>query len=150
MPDMTVFGHAAVGGSIPLGLWLAALNERLRADLGRDARNLQIGHAYLLENGQPITDFSRFTKILSEDLVPLLQEYCYEDYGALAKILGANLVDEGAQRIREELFQPAKKVELVQALLELSPEIVTTSGADGSAEDSAEDSESMEGEAPEA
>ena len=60
MPDMSVLGAASAGGSIPLGQWLAALNDRLRTHLGRDARNLQIGHAYLLEDGHPVTDFARF------------------------------------------------------------------------------------------
>jgi 5-methylcytosine-specific restriction enzyme B len=50
MPDSDPLKHAAVGG-IPLGLWLEALNQRIREHIGRDARNLQIGHAYLLEKG---------------------------------------------------------------------------------------------------
>jgi 5-methylcytosine-specific restriction protein B len=76
MPDVSVLGAASAGGSIPLGPWLAALNDRLRAHLGRDARNLQVGHAYLLERGRPVTDFTRFVRVLAEDLVPLLEEYC--------------------------------------------------------------------------
>ena len=62
-------------------------------------------------------------------LVPLLEEYCYEDYGALARILGPGLVDEAGQRIREELFASGKRAELVQALLEPAPDIVTTAAA---------------------
>lgn len=129
MPDIEVLGAASAGGSVPLGLWLSALNERLRVHLGRDARNLQIGHAYLLEGGHPVTDFSRFVQILAEDIVPLLEEYCYEDYGALAQILGSELVDEVGQRIRQELFSSGKRAELVQALLEPAkgPEIVLPS-----------------------
>jgi 5-methylcytosine-specific restriction protein B len=73
MPDISVLGTASAGGDIPLGPWLAALNERLRAHLGRDARNLQIGHAYLMENGEPLSDFTRFVRVLAEDLVPLLE-----------------------------------------------------------------------------
>lgn len=128
MPDASVLGTASAGG-IPLGPWLTALNDRLRAHLGRDARNLQIGHAYLLENGRPITDLARFVRVLAEDIVPLLEEYCYEDYAALTKILGPELVDEGRQRIREELFSPARRDELVPALLALSPEIATSPAA---------------------
>jgi 5-methylcytosine-specific restriction protein B len=66
---------------------------------------------------------------LAEDLVPLLEEYCYEDYGALARILGSGLVDEAGQRVREELFAAGKRAELVQALLEPAPDIVTTAAA---------------------
>ena len=129
MPDIELLGTTSAGGSIPLGQWLGALNDRLRAHLGRDARNLQIGHAYLLDGGRPVTDFAHFVRVLAEDVVPLLEEYCYEDYGALARILGPGLVDEARQRIREELFAQNKWPELVQALLEPAPEIVTASTA---------------------
>ena len=147
MPDISVLGAASAGGSIPPGLWLAALNDRLRVYLGRDARNLQIGHAYLLENGHPVTDFSRFVHILAEDIVPLLEEYCYEDYGALAQILGSGLVDEGGQRIRQDLFGPGKRAELVQALLEPAPDIVTASSATDAAEEPEEPADIEEPEA---
>lgn len=146
MPDVSVLGAASAGGSIPLGPWLLALNDRIRAHLGRDARNLQIGHAYLLEAGKPVTDFARFVRILGEDLVPLLEEYCYEDYGALARILGPGFVDEPRQRIREELFASAKWPELIQALLEPAPEIVTAPDA-GAAAESEDGSDAEEAEA---
>jgi 5-methylcytosine-specific restriction enzyme B len=135
MPDIAMLGTTAAGGSIPLGPWLSALNDRLRERLGRDARNLQIGHAYLLESGRPVTDFAHFVRVVAEDIVPLLEEYCYEDYGALARILGPGLVDETRQRIREELFSQNKWPELVQALLEPAPEIVTATTAITTAEE---------------
>jgi 5-methylcytosine-specific restriction enzyme B len=47
MPDTSVFGSASVEDSVPIGPWLIALNDRIREHLGRDSRNLQIGHAYL-------------------------------------------------------------------------------------------------------
>lgn len=141
MPDVGVFGNASVGGSIPVGPWLSALNDRIRGHLGRDGRNLQIGHAYLLENGKPVTDFARFVRILADDIIPLVEEYCYEDYGALTQILGPGLVDEARQRIRDELFVPARREELVQALLAPSPEIVTSPNAANVAEPAEEPEE---------
>lgn len=143
MPDVGVFGSASVGGSIPVGPWLNALNERIRGHLGRDSRNLQIGHAYLLESGKPVTDFARFVRILADDIIPLIEEYCYEDYGALAQILGPGLVDTERQRIREELFQPVRREDLVQALLAPSPEIVTSPDASGIV-DTDEESDELE------
>ena len=128
MPDASILDKASAG-DIPLGPWLVALNDRLRMHLGRDARNLQIGHSYLLENSKPISDFSRFVRVLAEDLVPLLEEYCYDNYSALTQILGSGLVDEAAQRIREELFSPDREQELITALLGAAPDIVTTSVA---------------------
>ena len=46
MPDSSQLGGRTAGG-LPLGAWLEALNARLRQHLKRDARNLQVGHAYL-------------------------------------------------------------------------------------------------------
>jgi 5-methylcytosine-specific restriction protein B len=126
MPDTAVFGSMSVEGSVPLGLWLDALNDRIREHLGRDARNLQVGHAYFLENDKPVTEFSRFVQILAEDIIPLLEEYCYGNYDALTKILGTGMFDETKQRIREELFLNSHREELIQALLAPSPEIVTS------------------------
>ena len=93
-----------------------------------------------------MNDFAQFVRVLAEDLVPLLEEYCYEDYGALARILGPGLVDEAGQRIREQLFAAGKTAELVQALLEPAPDIVTTAAA-ASAEEAEETPEIEESEA---
>lgn len=129
MPDPAVLGAAVVENSIPLGPWLAALNERILEHIGRDARNLQIGHAYFLDNGQPIVEMSRFARVVQDDIVPLLEEYCYEDYVALAKILGSALVDVARQRVRHELFAPDRRDDLIQALLAPSPDIAASAQA---------------------
>jgi 5-methylcytosine-specific restriction enzyme B len=93
-----------------------------------------------------VTDFLRFVRILAEDIIPLLEEYCYEDYGALTQILGKDMVDEPKQRIREELFAPPRRQELVQALLSPAPEIVTSPDAILSpVMEEADDSEQDEG-----
>lgn len=126
MPDTSVLGETMIGGSIPLGPWLDALNRRIVEHIGRDARNLQVGHAYLMDNDRSITDFARFARIVQDEIIPLLEEYCYEDYNALSKILGKMLVDEDHQQIRYDLFLPAKRDELIQALLAPSPEIATS------------------------
>ncbi len=140
MPDPVIFGNTLLQG-IPLGPWLAELNKRILQAVGRDARNLQIGHAYFLENGRPITDFGRFARILQEDILPLLEEYCYEEYDALEKILGKSLVDHERQQIRHELFDPARRDDLIHALIEPSPEITTSNAAiqQDQADDSSED-----------
>ena len=120
-----MLGDAVVGG-IPLGPWLDALNRRICDHIGRDARNLQIGHAYLLEGNRPLTDFAKLAKVIQEDIIPLLEEYCYEDYAALERILGQGLVDIHTQQMRSELFDDSRQDELVQAMLAPCPEIATT------------------------
>lgn len=126
MPNPALLGDVVVANGIPLSGWLAALNERIREHIGRDARNLQVGHSYLMKGGKPISDLGGFVRVLGEDIIPLLEEYCYEDYSALARILGTGLVDDARQRIRYELLEPGKREELVQALMEPSPELGTS------------------------
>jgi 5-methylcytosine-specific restriction protein B len=138
MPDPDVLGDTVVGQSVPLRPWLKALNQRLVENIGRDARNLQIGHAYLFDRGRPVSDFGRFARILEEDILPLLQEYCYEDYTALARILGASFVDEAKQRIRYDLFDPARRDHLIQALTALDPDMVASPEALASEEEQVE------------
>ncbi len=130
MPDMSVLGEATVRG-IRLGRWLEALNQRICENVGRDARNLQIGHSYLLrDDGTPITDFSEFARALHEDIIPLLEEYCYEDYNTLEKILGAGIVDVNDQKIRHELFKPSGQDELHQAIELISFDASRSVGGD--------------------
>ena len=115
MPDPSVLGGATIEG-IHLGRWLEALNQKICENLARDARNLQIGHSYLIkEDGKPITDFSEFARALHEDIIPLLEEYCYEDYSNLEKILGSRIVDADGQKIRHELFKQSDHEKLLQA-----------------------------------
>ena len=130
-------------GPIALDLWLDALNARLRKYLKRDARNLQIGHAYLMPR-QPIKSVAEFSRILREDIVPLLEEYCYDDFEMLRDILGKELVDAEQGRIREEMFMPAREDSLIAALStyeelqsgqEAAPEVTTEDQPDADEQD---------------
>jgi len=125
MPDSTVLGDIVLEG-IPLGPWLDALNRRICEHIGRDARNLQIGHSYLLDGSHPVSDFVKFSKVIREDIIPLLEEYCYEDYSILENILGKGLVDTNKQVIRHDLFDTLQKDKLIQSLLAPCPDIAAT------------------------
>ncbi|MGB6283070.1 MAG: AAA family ATPase [Xanthobacteraceae bacterium] len=114
MPDSTLLAGRKAGGLL-LGAWLDALNTRVRRHLKRDARNLQIGHAYLMPT-QPITSVAEFARVLRDDIIPLLEEYCYDDFDTLRDILGGELVDAEAGRIREEIFGVNREGELIQAV----------------------------------
>ncbi|MEW6546393.1 MAG: AAA family ATPase [Bacillota bacterium] len=141
MPDPGVLADAVVEG-IPLGRWLEAVNERICEYIGRDARNLQIGHSYLLHRGRPVTTFEQLVRVLRDDILPLLQEYCYEDYATLENILGNRLVDLPRQRFREELFDPNRKEELLEALRAIAPDIITSPEAIRAEAEAAEEEES--------
>ena len=151
MPDSSVLlGHAVSG--VPLGPWLDALNRRVCDNVGRDARNLQIGHSYLLQDGRPLKDMAAFKRALRDDIIPLLEEYCYEDFSALQNILGNGLLDAEKRRIKNELFEEGRDDELVQALLGPCPEILASPEALAAesqvAEEAVEDEEESEGAEP--
>lgn len=124
MPDSGLL-VGRMAGDLPLGPWLDALNRRLRRHLKRDARNLQIGHAYLMPP-QPITSVAEFARVLRDDIIPLLEEYCYDDFATLREILGSELVDVEVGRIRDEIFDANREGDLIQALSfeEMQPLVV--------------------------
>ena len=125
MPDAALLNTANLQG-LPLGPWLECINRSVRQKVGRDARNLQIGHSYLLDGERPIAEFSRFVQVLRDEIIPLLEDYCYEDYAALGDILGTGLVDTVNQTIRCELFEDSNRADLVQALMQAYPEMATS------------------------
>jgi len=108
------------GELITLSTWLRALNRRIVEQLGRDGRNLQVGHAYLMPGGKPAATLGRIGEIVRDELWPLLQEYCYEDPNKLANILAANkggVFDRESANLRFDLFESGREDELAQALI---------------------------------
>lgn len=129
MPDISLFTKKDVLGGVPLGLWLKSINERICENLGLDARNLQIGHSYLLdESGAPVSKFEHFMQIIKDDIIPLLEEYCYEDYQILAKILGSALVDVSKLRIRSEVFE-GDEDNIANAIISDFPDLKSTAAS---------------------
>lgn len=126
MPDYGLLSSVTIEG-LPMGLWLKDLNRRIVEFVGRDARNLQIGHSYFMENGKPVKDFDKLRKIIHEDVIPLIEEYCYGDYITISKIIGNSFVDVSKQEINHDLFNTANKADLIAALLETSPDLATSS-----------------------
>lgn len=140
MPDTTVLGNAVIKG-LPLGQWLAALNGRILKHVKRDARNLQIGHTYLMHKDSAMSDVRRLAQAVQDDLIPLLEEYCYEDYDALEKILGSHFIQRDKRRIDESLFQPGREDDLIKALLAPTPDMETTIAATTAVDESEADEE---------
>lgn len=138
MPEPAVLGNAVIKG-LPLGQWLAALNGRILKHVKRDARNLQIGHTYLMHKDTAISDVRRLVQAVRDDLIPLLEEYCYEDYDALEKILGSHLIQREKRRIDESLFLPGREDDLIKALLAPTPDMETTIAATTAIEESEAD-----------
>jgi len=143
MPDTSTLEQSAISG-IPLGPWLESLNRRICQHVGRDARNLQVGHAFFMEGNEPLKDAARFFRVVRDEIIPLLEEYCYEDFEALHNILGSGLIHLESRTIRHDLFKEPIGPELIQALLAPCPDILTSIravSAAGSDEDSDTSSE---------
>jgi 5-methylcytosine-specific restriction enzyme B len=144
MPDSSLLDRVVIEG-MDLRAWFQALNGRIIEELGGDARNLQIGHAYLLMDGKPVSTLSQLACILRDDVVPLIQEYCYEDTEALERILGAGLYDRKRQRVRDELFTSGKEETLMAALAAPAPDVrVTAVATTVELEEQEEDQEDLE------
>jgi len=96
MPEPSVLAGKAIG-HLDLARFLEALNERITRKRGRER---QVGHAFLLAEGKPVRDASELAARIRHELIPLLQEYAYDDYGELATYLGDRIVDVDRQAIR--------------------------------------------------
>jgi 5-methylcytosine-specific restriction protein B len=116
MPDAQKLQGAAIGG-LALDDLMETLNARISKHVGREK---QLGHAYFLDSSQPVTDPDQFAQIFRQEILPVLQEYCYEDYTALTHYLGSRLVNAEEQAFNDALLNdPA---ELISALIELVAE----------------------------
>lgn len=122
MPDYKLFSNQVFEG-LPLASWLQNLNGRICEHIGKDARNLQIGHSYFLEKEEVISSSTTFIKIIKEDIIPLIEEYCYGDYSLISKILGDGIVDVKNQSIRFELIDSLDESNFIGKLLSACPTI---------------------------
>jgi 5-methylcytosine-specific restriction enzyme B len=110
MPDLSLL-HGAKVNELALDDFLEGLNQRIAENEGREK---QIGHAFLLENGQPVKEPAEFARRFRQEVLPLLQEYCYEDYSTLANYLGDQLVNRQAQSLNSEIINDDEA--LIEAL----------------------------------
>jgi 5-methylcytosine-specific restriction protein B len=112
MPDTEILRGAGVG-ALMLDEFLEELNRRVAKTEGREK---QIGHSFLLEGGSPVADADEFARRFRQEILPLLQEYCYEDYGALAGYIGEKIVNREANALNSECLNDPEA--LIEALAE--------------------------------
>ncbi len=120
MPDVEVLRGARVG-TLALDTFLEELNRRIARTEGREK---QIGHSFPLEKGEPITDADEFGRRFRQEILPLLQEYCYDDYAALETYVGAKLVRKEAQTLDWERLADSDAL-----IASLEEELVRSAGA---------------------
>lgn len=110
MPDPALLAGQQFG-DLDLQRLLEHLNAVVARKIGREK---QIGHSYFLVDEEPVAEIGEFAKRMRFEVIPLLQEYCYEDYGALEEFLGPELVDVDAQSLNVEILSQPEA--LVSAL----------------------------------
>lgn len=98
MPDEDKL--TAVFDGIELSKLLRSINERLRILKDNDHT---IGHAWLMG----ISDFDGLKKVFTDKILPLLQEYFYNDYEKLGLVLGEAFFDD-ALSVKKESFAAFK------------------------------------------
>ncbi|MEV0122657.1 AAA family ATPase [Streptomyces sp. NPDC050703] len=92
-PDSDAVSGAV--GPLDLAEFLESLNTRIARHLDADH---QIGHAYLLRDGEPIASEDDLAAAFHHDVVPLLEDYCLGQADLLHRLLG-DLVDADTGRI---------------------------------------------------
>ena len=111
MPDSKPLAGGKIG-DLDLGLFLTELNSKIASTEGREK---QIGHSFLLtDGGLPVSSHEEFAQRFRYEILPLLQEYAYEDYAELESYIGSRLVNVGEQSINADVL--STPVELVEAL----------------------------------
>jgi 5-methylcytosine-specific restriction protein B len=80
-PRYDLLGQPVAG--VHLGELLRRINDRLEFLLDRDHR---IGHAYFMK----IKDLDGLRASFNDQIIPLLQEYFFDDFSKVAKVLSYN------------------------------------------------------------
>ncbi len=88
-PQPELLADSTVG--VDLKLLLEELNKRIVALLDRDHR---IGHSYLMKKDKPIIELEDLRFAWYYRIIPLLQEYFYNDGERLRAVLGSGFITE--------------------------------------------------------
>lgn len=120
LPDLEPLKGAEING-VALDELLEELNRRIVKRVGREK---QIGQSFFLQGGRPVEDAAELSRRFRYEVLPLLQEYCHDDYSELAEYLGPALVDLEAQRLDAAILEKPERLleELDHALLGPSAE----------------------------
>jgi len=70
-----------------------------------------------MSDGEPISEPEELADRFRQDVLPLLQEYCYDDYSALEKYLGTKIVNAEENSLNADLIN--NDTALIEALSDL-------------------------------
>jgi 5-methylcytosine-specific restriction protein B len=101
MPNIEILSGVKIG-NLPLDDFLEQINTRI---LQHEGREKQIGHSFLMSNGKPISEPEELACCFKQEILPLLQEYCYDDYPTLSKYLGERFFIKDTQALDTEILE---------------------------------------------
>lgn len=90
MPNYPLLNEAIENLAVTPKQILEHINHQLIHLQGRD---LQIGHAYFMVDGKVVNTLEDLMDIFRYEIIPLLQEYCFDNYEMLASLIGDSFVD---------------------------------------------------------
>ena len=82
-------------------------------DNGGD-REHQIGHSYFMKDESSLSTLDELKFAFETDVIPLLQEYFYQDYNVLKNVLGETFVDA-----HEKVIKPLSQAEFRKGIEEI-------------------------------
>jgi 5-methylcytosine-specific restriction protein B len=129
--------RGAFVADLDLASFLSNLNARIAKIEGREK---QIGHSFLLRgNGEPVGSVEEFASRFRYEMLPLLQEYAYEDYKELESYIGRRLVNAPEQELRTDVLgDPQLLVDALVAEFQPSKDLAETEPAEAQSIDATE------------
>lgn len=101
---------------INLEEFLKELNNRITKNIGR---NMQVGHSYFMKNEKPINKKEQLVAIMQDKIIPLLQEYCYDDYTTFKKIIGSRYINSSKSNFINDLLSPQGQDLIIKTMLNM-------------------------------
>ena len=102
MPEYDTLNKIIIEG-INVGKMLETINERIEYIYDRDHA---IGHAYFIN----VSDMETLANVFKNKILPLLQEYFYDDWEKIRLVLGDNQKNEDLQFVKIKKNMAAKEL----------------------------------------
>ena len=102
MPEYNTLNETIIEG-INVGEMLKTINERIEYLYDRDHT---IGHAYFIN----VSDLKTLANVFKNKILPLLQEYFYDDWEKIRLVLGDSQKDENLQLIKIKKNMAAERL----------------------------------------
>lgn len=108
MPEEGLLKEIRMEEDLDISLMLAKINQRIEALYDREHT---IGHAYFWELKEEPT-IEKLANIFEKRIIPLLQEYFYEDYSKIQLILSEKIIKKEPVEIRKLFKNNLEEIDL--------------------------------------